>query len=102
MGSIIVRIHACVNIGTQYGYEDMCPTIGNHVFIGPGAKLFGDIKIPDYSVIGANAVVNKTFEDENTCIAGIPAKIINKNGRKRTEALKKHAQKFDKLFNNEF
>lgn len=31
--------------------------IGNNVYIGPGAKLFGDI------VIGDNAVVNKSFPD---------------------------------------
>ena len=48
------------------------------MYIAPGAKIFGNIRIPDNTAIGANAVVNKSFEEENTIIAGIPAKVINK------------------------
>jgi serine O-acetyltransferase len=34
-----------------------CPEIGNHVSIGPGAKILGGVKIGDGSRIGANALV---------------------------------------------
>lgn len=69
------RMHACVNIGASGG-ESGAPQIGDNVYIAPGAKIYGNIKIPNNTAIGANAVVNKSFEKENTVIAGIPAKII--------------------------
>ena len=62
-----------VNIGKNYGGV---PRIGNNVYIGPGAKLFGDIEIADGCVIGANAVVNKSFLEQNKILAGVPAKVI--------------------------
>ena len=55
----------------------MSPILGDNVYIGPGAKLFGKITIADNISIGANAVVTKSFEQENISIAGVPAKIIS-------------------------
>ncbi|MBP7507418.1 MAG: hypothetical protein KA807_06345 [Prolixibacteraceae bacterium] len=71
------RLHACVNIGTKAGYGGKAPVIGDNCYIGPGAKIFGDIKIGNNIAIGANAVVNKSFEGENMIIAGVPAKVIS-------------------------
>lgn len=65
-------IHQMVNIG-EWGDKDAIPTIGNNVFIGPSAKLFGKITIADNCKVGANAVVNKSFMKEGTTIVGIPA-----------------------------
>jgi serine O-acetyltransferase len=62
-----------VNIGTNAGFIDKCPMLGNGIYIGPGAKLFGDIFIADDCAIGANAVVNKSFLSKGTIIAGVPA-----------------------------
>ena len=74
------RIHVCVNIGNAPSHgKDGTPTLGNNVYIGPGAKLFGPIIIGDNTAIGANAVVNKSFEDGNCTIAGVPAKKISDN-----------------------
>lgn len=70
------RIHSGVNIGANKSDTDV-PIIGNNVYIGPGAKIFGDITIGDNCKIGANAVVNHSFES-NCIIAGIPATIIRK------------------------
>jgi serine O-acetyltransferase len=69
------RIHACVNIGASGG-EVQGPILGDNVYIAPGAKIFGNIRIPNNTAIGANAVVNKSFEKENTIIAGVPAKVL--------------------------
>ncbi len=69
------RMHACVNIGASGGQKE-APQIGNNVYIAPGAKIYGNIKIASNTVIGANAVVNKSFDKEHTVVAGIPAKII--------------------------
>lgn len=66
-------IQAGVNIGVNNGGV---PRIGDNVYIGPGAKLFGAIEIANDVAIGANAVVTKSFLESNITIAGIPAKII--------------------------
>jgi serine O-acetyltransferase len=79
-----------VNIGANGG-SLKAPQIGKDVYIGPGAVIYGDIIIADGCYIGANAVVNKSFEKPNSVIAGIPAKVIKedpihwweKNGLKR-------------------
>lgn len=68
------RIHIAVNIGANVGGG--APAIGDNVYIGPGAKIFGDIIIANNISVGANAVVNKSFNEEGIVIAGIPAKKI--------------------------
>jgi len=88
------RLHICVNIGSAAGTEDDAPIIGNNVYIGPGVKMFGKIEIADNIVIGANAVVNRSFLEPGITIAGIPAKKIADKGSdgfvvKGTEILKK-------------
>lgn len=72
------RLHTGVNIGTEAGKVDSAPTIGDNCYIGPGAKIFGKIEIGPNSVIGANAVVNKSWPDGNQTVAGVPAKVISK------------------------
>ncbi|RXA19800.1 serine acetyltransferase [Methanosarcina sp. MSH10X1] len=77
------RIHACTSIGTTAGYVDVAPKIGNGVYIGPGAKIFGNIIIADGIAIGANSVVNRSFTEPNIGIAGVPAKKINDKGSEK-------------------
>ena len=50
--------------------------IGNHVWIGMNSVILKGSKIPSGSVVGAMALVNKKFEEENILIAGVPAKSI--------------------------
>lgn len=69
------RIHAGVNIGASAG-KNGAPVIGNNVYIGPGAILFGNIIIADNISIGANATVNKSFTKPNVVIAGTPATVV--------------------------
>lgn len=69
------RIQNNVNIGATGG-SNKAPKIGNNVYIGPGAVLYGDIEIADNCYIGANAVVNKSFTEPYSVIAGVPAKLI--------------------------
>lgn len=56
-----------------------CPIIGDRVFIGPGAKLFGAIKVGNDVAVGANAVVTKDLPDKAVAV-GIPAKVISYKG----------------------
>jgi serine O-acetyltransferase len=76
------RIHACVNIGASGG-EKEAPQLGDNIYIAPGAKIYGNIKIANNTAIGANAVVNKTSNDESILLAGNPAKKIKEIDIKR-------------------
>lgn len=76
------RLHACVNIGASGG-SPKAPQIGDNVYIAPGAKIYGDIKIADNIAIGANAVVGKSFEEKSILIAGNPAERIKEIDIKR-------------------
>jgi serine O-acetyltransferase len=71
------RIQNNVNIGATGG-SSKAPKIGNNVYIGPGAVIYGDIEIADHCYIGANAVVNKSFIEPYSVIAGVPAKVMKK------------------------
>ncbi|MDE6533594.1 MAG: serine acetyltransferase [Muribaculaceae bacterium] len=73
------KIHAGVNIGQNWT-ADESPVIGDNCFLSPGAKLFGQIRIGNNVVVGANAVVNRSFESDNITIAGVPAKIVKHSG----------------------
>lgn len=80
------RIHMGVHIGgaaifVAAGSEsDYSPRIGDNVYIGPGAKIYGPIRIGNNCVVGANAVVTKSFPNDGLTIAGVPAKIIASGG----------------------
>ncbi len=76
------RLQAGVNIGANAGKQE-APRIGDYVYFGPGAKVFGDITIASNIAIAANAVVNKSCLDEGVSLGGIPAKIISHNGTER-------------------
>lgn len=78
------RIHTCTNIGRNVN-EKNTPVLGDNVYIGPGAVIFGEIKIADNVYIGANAVVNKSILQANVVIAGVPAKIISTHEFKRVD-----------------
>jgi serine O-acetyltransferase len=69
------RIHVCTNVGASGGTSG-APQLGDNVYLAPGAKIIGDIRVPSNTAVGANAVVNKSFSEENTLIAGVPAKVI--------------------------
>ncbi|MDD6150474.1 MAG: serine acetyltransferase [Bacteroides sp.] len=70
------RIHVGVNIGAHH---DRAPQLGDNVYIGPGAIVFGEIEIADNVSIGANATVNKSVTESNTVVVGTPAHIVKRN-----------------------
>lgn len=51
------------------------PTLGNHVVIGTGAKVLGNIYIADYAKVGAGSVVVKSVPAHAT-VVGIPGRIV--------------------------
>jgi serine O-acetyltransferase len=55
------------------------PTIGNHVVIGTGAKVLGNILIGDHTKIGAGSVVVHPVPDHST-VVGVPGRIVRSRG----------------------
>ena len=56
------------------------PVLGDNVWLGYGACVLGGVTVPSYVAIGAGAVVNKSIEEENIVVAGVPAKKISDKG----------------------
>lgn len=69
-----VLIMQHVTVGENKGG---CPIIGNNVFIGPGSKVLGGIRVGDNAKIGANAVVIRDVPANATAV-GVPARIIER------------------------
>ena len=61
--------------GTGKEHGKRHPTIGNHVIIGAGAKILGNIKIGDNVRIGAGSVVVDDVP-ENCTVVGVPGRIV--------------------------
>jgi serine O-acetyltransferase len=51
------------------------PTLGNHVVIGTGAKVLGNIRLGDHVKIGAGSVVIRPVPDHST-VVGVPGRIV--------------------------
>ncbi len=55
------------------------PTLGNHVVVGTGAKVLGNIRIGDHVKIGAGSVVVHPVPDHST-VVGIPGRVVRVRG----------------------
>lgn len=53
--------------------------IGNHVWLGNGARVLKGSTIKDNTIVGNLSLVTKKFDEENCVIAGIPAQIVKRN-----------------------
>jgi serine O-acetyltransferase len=71
-----VTIYQGVTLGgTSLQKVKRHPTIGNHVVIGVGAKVIGNIKIGDNTRIGAGSVVVKAAPP-NATVVGNPGRVV--------------------------
>jgi maltose O-acetyltransferase len=70
----ISRLDIPMNDLSLEGIENQV-CIGNNVWIGTRAILMPGISIGDNSIVGAGAVVTKSFPS-NSVLAGVPAKLI--------------------------
>jgi serine O-acetyltransferase len=55
------------------------PTLGNHVVVGSGAKVLGNIRVGDNVKIGAGSVVVHPVPDNST-VVGIPGRVVRTRG----------------------
>ena len=77
-----------INQGVTIGYTNAidCPTLGDDITVGAGAKILGNCVIGDRVIVGANAVVVKDVPSDCT-VVGVPAYIIRRNGKRVFEKL---------------
>lgn len=83
-GKAVIGMRCSILHDVTIGEYGGAPIIGNYVFIGPGAKLIGGVRVGDNVIIGANSVVTKNIPD-NAVVVGIPGKIISEKGNLRDE-----------------
>lgn len=83
-GNAVVGKNCWFHINTALvagGTNDDAPILDDGVVVGIGAIVLGGAHIAENIAIGANAVVNRSFEERDIAIAGVPAKKISNNGR---------------------
>lgn len=82
-GECVIRVSDAHTIYDIHSKEIInLPTgikIGEHVWVAQSVFIAKNVSIPKNCVIGAHSVVTKKFIEENTIIAGIPAKIVKRN-----------------------
>ena len=61
--------------GTGHDKGKRHPTLGNHVVVGTGAKVLGNILIGNHVKIGAGSVVVRSAPDYSTVI-GVPGHVV--------------------------
>ena len=59
------------------------PTIGDEVYLGPGARLFGKITVGNNVKIGANAVIYKDVPDNAVVVLDPGFRILSYKGNRR-------------------
>lgn len=75
-----VSITQGVTIGqVNRGRRQGVPTVGDGVYIGPGAKVIGAVRVGSNVAIGANAVVVDDVPDD-AVVVGNPGRVINHDG----------------------
>jgi serine O-acetyltransferase len=83
---LIAGKNLTITQGVLVGETDTgVPRMGDGVSIGVGAKIIGGLMLHDGVIVGAGAVVTKSFP-EGAIVAGVPAKLL----RIRDDALNGH------------
>jgi serine O-acetyltransferase len=67
------RIHPSTCLGWKGGGV---PMLGDNCYIGPGAKLIGGVTLGNRTIVGANAVVTRSYPEGDCTLVGIPARPV--------------------------
>lgn len=85
-----LNISQGVTIGMSgQGENRGVPVIGDNVYIAPGAKIFGKIKIGNNVKIGANAVIYKDIPDNAVAVCKPGFEIISLSSKREAEILER-------------
>jgi serine O-acetyltransferase len=79
LGKNVNMSHAVTLGMIAKGKRSGAPIIGDNVYIAPGAKVIGAVRVGRGSAIGTNAVVTKDTP-EQAVVVGIPGEVISLNG----------------------
>lgn len=89
IGNEVLIAHSTTIISSNHSFSDSTKSISLHpvitapikieddVWIGCGVRILAGVTLKRRTVVGAGAVVTKSFE-ENSLIGGVPAKFIKK------------------------
>ncbi|MGO8889868.1 MAG: hypothetical protein ACLP8X_15520 [Streptosporangiaceae bacterium] len=55
------------------------PTLGDRVWVGPGAVVAGDVAIGDDASVGANSLVVRDVPPRGV-VLGVPARLVSRRG----------------------
>ncbi len=81
-GQTVIGRNCVISQGVTIGDNGGSPVIGDDCYIGPGAKVFGPIRIGNNCKIGANAVIHADLPD-NAVAAAPPFVIVSMRGNRR-------------------
>ena len=72
--------HTIYDIGSGKILNQPCDgiTIGNHVWVGMSAKFLKDSGVGNNTVVGADSLVTRKFDEENVVVGGVPAKVLKR------------------------
>lgn len=87
IGDNCVMFHNVTLGGTGKHKGKRHPTLGKNVLIGTGAILLGPISVGDNVRIGANSFIFMRDVPSNCTVAGVPARIVKRDGRRCDEPL---------------
>ncbi len=65
------------SIDLEMNRQDAAPiSIGKYCFVSTNVVVLGGSRLPDYSVLGAKALLNEAFERNHCLYAGVPARLV--------------------------
>lgn len=73
------EIYQGVTLGVSKSIDYSVPTLGDRVYIAPGAKVLGGITLGDDVCVGPNSVLLNSVPDRAVVI-GIPGRVVAKTG----------------------
>ena len=81
---IISSNHDLVNNDAHVAGDPI--VIGRFCWLGMGAVILPGVRLGDFTIVGAGAIVSKSFEDGYCAIGGNPAKIIKYLNKEECDA----------------
>ena len=84
-GGVVMGHHCTLTQGVTIGHAGggnnafECPSIGNRVYVGPGAAIIGPITVGDDCLIGVNAVLTQSIPSRAVAL-GNPARVKSLKG----------------------
>ena len=89
IGDDVSMLHEVTLGGTGKERGDRHPKVGDGVLIGAGAKILGNIRIGQASIVGAGSVVLESVPPHSTAV-GVPARVVGRASGKRPSLLMEH------------